>query len=179
MTETQYKNFQIKLKSNKLFRWFWQFWAIYSFVFFAAAFGFIFCNAKALGLPWEIIFLKAAIAFFIARVLIVTLINLVYKRKRPYQQFDFSPITSIFFSFKTHHHNSFPSRHTSAYVAVAVAILMFLPPLGLALITVSLLAGVGRVVLGYHWPSDIFVGALLGAVVGFFTVTFLSLPVLF
>jgi membrane-associated phospholipid phosphatase len=179
MTETQYKNFQIKLKSNKVFRWFWQFWAIYSFAFFAAAFGFIYSNAKALSLPWEVIFINTVIAFFIARVLIVTLINLLYKRKRPYQKFNFSPITSIFFSYKTHHHNSFPSRHTSAYVAAAVVVFMFIPQLGLGLIAVSLLAGAGRVVLGYHWPSDIIAGAFLGAVVGFFTVILMSLPVLF
>ena len=64
-------------------------------------------------------------------------------------------------------------------MAAAVVVLMFIPQLGLGLIAVSLLAGAGRVVLGYHWPSDIIAGAFLGAVVGFFTVILMSQPVLF
>lgn len=173
MTENQYKNFQTKLKANKLFRYFWQFWAIYSFVFFAAAFGYIYTTPH-----WQEIFALSAIAFILARGVVITSINFYYKRERPYQKFNLNPITSLFFSYKTHHPNSFPSRHTIAYMSVAAVVYVFFPVIGYGLSITALLAGVGRVVLGYHWPSDIVVGAILGAIIGFLTVYF-GLPALF
>lgn len=172
-TELQYKNSQERISTSKSFRYFWQFWAIYSFVFFLVAFIYIFTKPN-----WQEVLVLSAVSFFLARIVIVTTINFFYKRPRPYQKFAFDLPTSKFFSFRTTRPNSFPSRHTLAYMAVAVVVLMYFPWIGIVLVIVSLLAGGGRVILGYHWPSDILAGAIIGALIGYFTVIYI-LPGLF
>lgn len=177
MTEQQYQNFQTKLKTNKAYKYFWQFWAIYSFLFFPIVFTYGFYHALVLkdasAGDWRDAFVLSVVAFVLARVVVVVIINLFYKRQRPYQKFNLKPITSLFFSFKTKTPNSFPSRHTSAYMAVAVVVLMFFPWVGLGLVLVAILAGAGRVILGYHWPSDIIVGAILGTLLACLTVIYI------
>lgn len=181
-TEEQYKNSQTRLTASRTFRYFWQFWAIYSFSIFVVVFAYGFARVFALhddnSILWQKTIVLSVISFVLARLVLITIINLFYKRPRPYQKFNFSPITSKFFSFKTTKPNSFPSRHTIAYMAIAVAVLMFFSWIGLGLAGVAIMAGVGRVALGYHWPSDILVGAILGALVACFTVIFV-LPRLF
>ncbi len=165
MSESNYLNWQKQLNENKLFRYFWQFWSNYAFLFFAAAALAIYFEPEFASVRNQV-YILLAISFAIARGGIVSLINLLYKRQRPYQKMNFTPITSNFFSWKTKIHNSFPSRHTTAYFSVATVILMYIPVFGIVLIAASILAGMARVVLGYHWPSDILAGAALGSVVG-------------
>lgn len=171
MNEIKYKNFQTRLASSKLFRYFWQFWSNYALVFFLIA-AIVVARNPLYRVQWKEVLFISGISFVIARGILVTLINLFYKKQRPYQEFNFTPITSKLFSWKTNIPNSFPSRHTTAYFSIAAVVALFFPWLGLGLIIASLLAGIGRVVLGYHWPTDIVAGALLGAVVGYFVVSF-------
>ncbi len=170
MDSNQYfLNFQTKLVKSKPYRYFWQFWSNYAFVFFVVG-ALCFCLKDDLQeLRLQVVTL-VIVSFVIARGIMVTMINLIYKKLRPYQQYNFTPITSRFFSFQTKTPNSFPSRHTTAYFSVATVVLWFFPLMGSGLMLVSVLAGFARVVLGYHWPSDIAVGALLGLVIGCCTV---------
>ncbi len=55
---------------------------------------------------------------------------------------------------------SFPSNHAATTAAIATAVTS--PLLG----GVSLLAGISRVVLGQHYPSDVLAGWLVGAGIG-------------
>ena len=57
---------------------------------------------------------------------------------------------------------SFPSGHTMHAVAFAVLLTQSMPWLGILLIPFALLTGLSRVVLGLHYPSDVFMGAVLG-----------------
>jgi undecaprenyl-diphosphatase len=57
---------------------------------------------------------------------------------------------------------SFPSGHTMHAVAFAVLLTQAFPWLGLLLIPFALVTGLSRVVLGLHYPSDVFMGAVLG-----------------
>lgn len=57
---------------------------------------------------------------------------------------------------------SFPSGHTMHAVAFATLLTQAFPWLGLLLIPFALLTGLSRVVLGLHYPSDVFMGAVLG-----------------
>ena len=57
---------------------------------------------------------------------------------------------------------SFPSGHTMHAVAFATLLTQAFPWLGLLLIPFALLTGLSRVVLGLHYPSDVFMGAEQG-----------------
>lgn len=61
---------------------------------------------------------------------------------------------------------SFPSGHTMHAVAFAVLLIYCLPMLSVFLLPFALLTGLARVVLGLHYPSDVFMGAVLGLVNG-------------
>lgn len=58
---------------------------------------------------------------------------------------------------------SFPSGHTSAAFLVATAVSSFHPALAPALLAWASLVGMARVVLGVHFPTDTFIGALMGS----------------
>lgn len=175
--ESTYLEYQEELASSKVFRVFWSFWSNHSFIFFLAAALYISAESEFTDHARQV-FILCIVAFLVARGFIVTIINAIYERKRPYQVYGFIPITSRFFSFVSRTPNSFPSRHATVYFAVATVVCLFFPALGAALVAVSLLTGGARVVLGYHWPSDIIVGALLGTLVGYLTVL-IGYPLLF
>lgn len=172
ITEHTYRLWQVRLNQSRAFRLFWQFWSNYSFVLFIFAFIVVYLDPEYF-YSKNVILILSAISFFLARGVVVTIINLFIKRQRPYQLYNFSPITSKFFSFKTNIPNSFPSRHTTAYFSVAVIVFMYAQPLGIVLMVTSLAAGCARVVLGYHWITDILAGAIIGTIIGLL-VTFLA-----
>lgn len=60
---------------------------------------------------------------------------------------------------------SFPSGHTLHAVAFTLVALAYYPVLAWLLVPFTLLIAVSRVVLGLHYPSDVLVGALLGAAI--------------
>jgi undecaprenyl-diphosphatase len=57
----------------------------------------------------------------------------------------------------------FPSDHATAAFAVAVAILLRKRGWGVAALVAAAIVPVGRVALGFHYPSDVLAGAALGA----------------
>jgi undecaprenyl-diphosphatase len=61
---------------------------------------------------------------------------------------------------------SFPSGHTLHAVAFTWQACAAFPELGFALVPLALAIAGSRVVLGLHYPTDVLVGALLGAVTG-------------
>ncbi|MDQ2711757.1 MAG: phosphatase PAP2 family protein [Acidobacteriota bacterium] len=60
------------------------------------------------------------------------------------------------------HWSSFPSDHAAVYFALAALIMFHSRRLGVLAWIVSALAVFPRVYLGYHWPSDIVAGAVVG-----------------
>ncbi|MEP7312493.1 MAG: phosphatase PAP2 family protein [Pseudomonadota bacterium] len=58
---------------------------------------------------------------------------------------------------------SFPSGHTLHAVSFTIIAVAAWPLLALLLIPLALLIALSRVVLGLHYPSDVLVGAVLGA----------------
>ncbi|MFI1869865.1 phosphatase PAP2 family protein [Streptomyces jumonjinensis] len=61
---------------------------------------------------------------------------------------------------------SFPSNHASIAGAAAVALALAWPGLVWAVAPMALLMGFSRVFVGVHYPHDVMVGMVLGAVVG-------------
>jgi undecaprenyl-diphosphatase len=62
---------------------------------------------------------------------------------------------------------SFPSGHSISAFAVAIPLCIFYPELQAALIVLSLSIAASRVILGMHFVSDVVVGSLLGAGLGY------------
>lgn len=60
---------------------------------------------------------------------------------------------------------SFPSGHTLHAVLFSVIALSYYPQLAVILVPFVIMVGLSRVVLGLHYPSDVFAGALIGAAV--------------
>lgn len=58
---------------------------------------------------------------------------------------------------------SFPSGHTMHSVAFALILVSYYPAWGLVIWPFTVLVAVSRVVLGLHYPSDVIVGAAVGA----------------
>jgi undecaprenyl-diphosphatase len=67
--------------------------------------------------------------------------------------------------FSTHAADpGFPSDHATAAFAVAVAVLLRKRGWGVVALLAAAIVSVGRVALGFHYPSDVLAGAALGAV---------------
>jgi undecaprenyl-diphosphatase len=62
---------------------------------------------------------------------------------------------------------SFPSGHSMSAFAIAVPLCIFYPELQAPLLVLSLSIAVSRVILGMHFVSDVVVGSLLGAGLGY------------
>lgn len=61
---------------------------------------------------------------------------------------------------------SFPSAESATTFAVVTVIAYFIPRTRTALWVVAVLVAAGRVIVGAHYPSDVWAGAMLGALLG-------------
>jgi undecaprenyl-diphosphatase len=93
-------------------------------------------------------------------LLVVKLITLAYDRPRP-----FVAHPRAVHLFGTHAADaSFPSDHATAAIAIACAILLRSKAIwGLVTLVFAIILLVGRVALGYHYPTDVIAGAAIGA----------------
>jgi undecaprenyl-diphosphatase len=62
------------------------------------------------------------------------------------------------------HDASFPSDHASASFAIACAVLIIDPIVGVLFFAAAAIIGVGRVFIGAHYPGDVGAGVLVGIV---------------
>jgi undecaprenyl-diphosphatase len=60
------------------------------------------------------------------------------------------------------HWSSFPSDHAAVFFAMALIILLHSRKLGALAMAWAILALIPRIYLGFHWPSDILGGAIVG-----------------
>ena len=96
------------------------------------------------------------LGFFMERPLYAALKNL-FRRNRPSVALELPGYITPGDRF------SFPSGHTSAAFLVTTLAGCFHPWLALPLLIWASLVGMARVILGVHFPSDIVIGALMGA----------------
>jgi undecaprenyl-diphosphatase len=86
-------------------------------------------------------------------------ISSVWHRDRPYETHH---VAHIWGARKTD--ASFPSDHSSAAFAIAVAVTLIDPLAGALFLVLAVLIAVGRVVVGEHYPGDVVAGAAIGTV---------------
>ena len=99
---------------------------------------------------------RAGLALIVTSVLVVVVKRAV-RRKRPALDIQASVPPDRF---------SFPSGHTAAAFAVAVAMTGTMPLLVPPLLLLAIIVGYGRMYLGVHYPLDVGAGAAVGLLTG-------------
>lgn len=104
---------------------------------------------------WKMV-LEAFAAGILARFIIVPIIRFFWQRERPFDLIDVNLL------LKLKNEVSFPSGHAVFYFAVSTIVYFYNKKLGYLFFAVSVLMGLARIFVGYHWPSDILAGAVIG-----------------
>ncbi len=114
----------------------------------------------------------AGVAVGVAFVLDVLVVNVILKlsvnRARPWQSYpnlgfhEFHNAIGV----REPTDSSFPSGHTAALFAAAVALVMYFKVKGLPALGVALLVAISRIYLCMHYPSDVLGGILIGSACG-------------
>ncbi len=98
----------------------------------------------------------AVLLSLIATALVVFVIKYTLRRERPRDPAGFVTIQYDKYSF--------PSGHSARMASLAVAVLFFNVPLGLALSVLAVAVAFARVLVGVHYLGDVLIGLALGAV---------------
>ncbi len=98
-------------------------------------------------------------------LLSVTALRITANRPRPYDT-DGAGITPL--RKKESSGKSFPSRHLASAAAIALSFLRYFPAVGVVFLLLGLTLGYTRFATGWHYPSDLIVGFLLGLALGAF-----------
>jgi undecaprenyl-diphosphatase len=69
---------------------------------------------------------------------------------------------------------SLPSGHTAAAWLMASIVAHYYPPFALLAYSWAALIGLSRVLLGVHYPSDVFAGTLLGITIASTSISILG-----
>ncbi len=105
------------------------------------------------------------ILYLVAAGSVGTLIYKILKNKttrpRPYQVHQV-----IVLGERPLDHFSFPSGHTLHAVMVTITLGYIQPLLLILMLPFTILVALSRMILGLHYPSDVIVGAMIGASVG-------------
>ena len=114
----------------------------------------------------------AGVAVAIAFVLDVLVVNVILKlsvnRARPWETYpdlgfqEFHKAIGV----REPTDSSFPSGHTAALFAAAVALVMYFKVKGLPALGIALLVAISRLYLCMHYPSDVLGGIVIGSACG-------------
>lgn len=107
--------------------------------------------------------LVPAISFFI-----VTKFREKINAKRPYEIYGFKPLLN-----KDTEGKSYPSRHVFSIFVIGGSIWIINKVIGTIILIMGLFLAVIRVVMGVHFPKDVFAGAVIGCVSSLFMILFM------
>ena len=99
--------------------------------------------------------------------LVNQVIHAIWDRPRPYESH-----AGVYHPHEHATDASFPSDHTSAAFGIAVAVALFDPVVGGAFIVLAALIGIGRLIVGAHYPGDVLAAVAVGAVCAFVVVRY-------
>lgn len=108
------------------------------------------------------ILLVVIISSVVARFGVTEVTRLFYQRPRPF-------LTLPVHQLLTNDAWSFPSGHATFFFALATAVYLYHKKWGVFFFIAATLMGMGRVIAGIHYPSDILGGALIGVGVAYAT----------
>ncbi len=94
---------------------------------------------------------------------LVSVLQVAIYRPRPYQS-EGAGITPL--KGRSSRNNSMPSRHMASGGVLAICLLPHALPVGIFLLACCAALGYCRFAVGWHYPSDLWVGFALGALVG-------------
>lgn len=116
----------------------------------------------------------AASHLFVVGVMGIAIYKLLKKklvRQRPYMTWDTIRLGAAPLDLY-----SFPSGHTLHAVSATWVVTAYYPDLAWALVPFAVLVALSRVVLGLHYPTDVLVGALIGAALAVVSFYWFPLP---
>lgn len=108
------------------------------------------------GRKWKLASACALLSAGLA-LLVNQVISAIWDRPRP---FDTHPSAHVWGTRS--HDPSFPSDHAAAAFGIGFAVLLFDRVAGAIFIAAAFVAGIGRVVVGAHYPLDVLSGCLVG-----------------
>ena len=94
----------------------------------------------------------------------VSIFRKIINRKRPYEVYRYEPIGK----YKKDKGQSFPSRHTSSGVIIAIACYHINPVFGIIMWSLAIIVAATRILCGVHYPSDVFSGIIISVLFGVF-----------
>ena len=114
-----------------------------------------------------------AIAFVLDVLVVNVFLKLIVNRARPWQTYPDLGFQQFHQSIGVREpsDSSFPSGHTAALFAAAVALVRYYKVKGLPALAVALLVAISRIYLCMHYPTDVLGGMIIGSacgVVGYF-----------
>ena len=98
----------------------------------------------------------------VSAVVISEVISKFYERARP-----FVSIPGVHLVFPHGADGGMPSHHTVFMVALGLCIAHYSRNWSIVLVVIALVSGVFRVAAGVHYPTDIIVGIIIGALIPF------------
>lgn len=101
---------------------------------------------------------------------VVSVLRLAVNRPRPYseQGAGIAPLQPKMSSKD----KSFPSRHIASAFVIGTTFLAYCLPVGIALLALGLALGYARFAIGWHYPSDLACGGILGVSCGLLVFVF-------
>lgn len=118
----------------------------------------------ALPVKYRKVGLTVAVALIFSLIMCNGIMKNVYHRVRPFHADPtFENLYNVFASI---HDWSFPSGHTSASFAAAVAILLWRKKEGIAALIMAVLISFSRLYLTVHYPTDVLASLILGSLYG-------------
>lgn len=110
--------------------------------------------------------LTMAIALILSLIMCNGVMKNFYHRVRPFVTDPTLQETELYGIFATIHDWSFPSGHTSASFAAAVAMFMWYKKEGTGALIIAALVSISRLYLTVHYPTDVIASLILGSLYG-------------